>query len=211
MNKIIILGTGGHASVVADLAETLNLKIQGFLTNDPEMTGQKFMGYPVLGSDEALGKMDSDTHQVVIGIGTTGSTSKREEIVGKIVRQGFKMPTLISPCALISAHAKMGMGSQIMSGAIIQTEAAIGDHCIINTGAIIEHHVKMEDGVHVAPGAILCGAVTVGKGAFIGAGATVKQGIRIGRNACVGAGAVVLSDVDENTTVVGIPARDLKK
>lgn len=211
MNKIIILGTGGHASVVTDLAETLKLPIQGYLTNDSEMTGQKFMGYPVLGNDEVLAEIDPQTCEVVIGIGTTGGPSKRDEIITKIISQGFKIPTLISPRALISTHAKIGMGSQIMPGAIIQTEAAIGDHCMINTGAIIEHHVKMEDGVHVAPGAILCGAVSVGKGAFIGAGATVKQGVCIGQNACVGAGAVVLRDVDENTTVVGIPARDFKK
>ena len=43
--------------------------------------------------------------------------------------------------------------------------------------------------------------------AFVGAGAVVRQGVNIGSGAVVGAGAAVVSDVDPNTTVVGVPAR----
>jgi UDP-perosamine 4-acetyltransferase len=175
------------------------------------MRGKKFIGYPVLGDDEVLNEVEIQDCDVVIGIGAMGGASRRGELVRKVLKQGFKMPTLISPRALLSRSVNVGVGSQIMLGAIIQSGASVGEHCIINTGAIIEHDVKIEEGVHVAPGAILCGAVSVGSGAFIGAGATVKQGVTIGRNACVGAGAVVLCDVPENTTVVGVPARALKK
>jgi FlaA1/EpsC-like NDP-sugar epimerase len=68
----IILGTGGHAYVVTELVMTLNLKIKGFLSNDPEMSEQKFMGYPVLGNDKVLEKMDPNTSQVVIAVSSIG-------------------------------------------------------------------------------------------------------------------------------------------
>ena len=56
----------------------------------------------------------------------------------------------------------------------------------------------------------MAGRVTVESGAFVGIGATVIQNIHIGYEAVVGAGAVVISDVHPLTTVVGVPAREIK-
>ena len=48
-------------------------------------------------------------------------------------------------------------------------------------------------------------------GCSIGANATVTCGVTIGRFAMVGAGAVVTKNVAEDTLVVGMPARAIKK
>jgi maltose O-acetyltransferase len=53
--------------------------------------------------------------------------------------------------------------------------------------------------------------VTVGENTFIGAGATILPGITIGQDAVVGAGSVVTKDVQEKTTVIGIPAKPMAK
>ena len=45
---------------------------------------------------------------------------------------------------------------------------------------------------------------------LIGAGTKVLGPILIGDNAKIGAGAVVLKDVENGTTVVGIPAHKVK-
>jgi hypothetical protein len=47
--------------------------------------------------------------------------------------------------------------------------------------------------------------------ASIGSGATILCGIRIGKGATVGAGAVVTRDVPPGATVVGNPARVMKR
>ena len=46
---------------------------------------------------------------------------------------------------------------------------------------------------------------------MIGAGAKVLGPIKIGDNSKIGAGAVVLHDVQNNKTVVGIPAKEICK
>lgn len=51
----------------------------------------------------------------------------------------------------------------------------------------------------------------IGSHVLIGAGAKVLGGISVGDHATVGANAVVLSDVSPSETVVGIPARYIKK
>jgi len=54
------------------------------------------------------------------------------------------------------------------------------------------------------------GPVQIGDDAWIGAGAVVMPGVKIGNAAVVGAGAVVTNDVAPNTTVVGVPARQVE-
>jgi mannose-6-phosphate isomerase-like protein (cupin superfamily) len=54
-------------------------------------------------------------------------------------------------------------------------------------------------------------ATVVHRGASIGANATILPGVEIGEGAMVGAGAVVTHDVPPGATVVGSPARVLRK
>ena len=53
--------------------------------------------------------------------------------------------------------------------------------------------------------------VRIGRNVWLGAGAIILPGVTVGDNSIVGAGSVVTRDVEENTIVVGNPARVLRK
>jgi sugar O-acyltransferase (sialic acid O-acetyltransferase NeuD family) len=170
------------------------------------------MGIPVLGSDDLLPSLlDSGIQQAFIGVGSVGENDIRRNCYVKARQLGFKIIPCIHPNAVVSPSAVLGEGVTIFAGAVINAAAQIGANVIINTGAIVEHDCVLEDHSHVAPGARLASAVTIGEGAHIGIGASVRQCIRIGRNAVVGAGAAVVLDVPDNTVVVGVPARTLRR
>ncbi len=205
MNRraILIMGTGGHASVVADLARSAGFDVVGCIGPEAPTTA---IGAPYLGDDSVLQTWDSRTG-AAIGAGSVGKPMLRRQLFQVLQSTGRDTPILVHSTAIVAPSATVGCGSQIMAGAIIQPHAQIGENVIVNTGAIVEHHARIGDHVHIAPGAVVCGNVTISPGSHIGANATVLQGLNIGSGAVIGAGAVVTRHIEDEVVVKGTPAR----
>jgi len=213
MIQVIGLGAGGHAKVVIEILRlTGGYKLVGLLDRRRELWGTQVLGVPVLGNDTLIHKLyEQEVRHEFIGVGTVGNTRARRLLYDKACRQGFDIVNATHPEAIVSPSAKFGSGATIMAGAIINSSACLGNNVIVNTGAIIEHDCVIGNHVHIATGARLASTVYVSDGVHIGLGASIRQCIHIGRNVIVGAGAVVVSDVPDNATVAGVPARILRK
>lgn len=111
--------------------------------------------------------------------------------------------------------------ARLLTGVEIHPAAKIGKNLFIDHGmgvvigetAIIDDNVSMYHGVTLGAHA-LCELHErrhphVCSGVILGAGAKVLGCITVGENAKVGANAVVIKDVQPNTTVVGIPAKEV--
>lgn len=196
---IVLLGAGGHASVLLALLRALGKEIIGVC--DPLLEQRSLSEWDdllILGGDNALSDFDTSAIELVNGVGQVVGSKARMQLHMAMKARGFRFATLVHPAAWVSTNALLGEGAQIMAGAIIQPHSKIGEGTIINTRAGVDHDCIVGEHAHVAPGATLCGTVHVGAGAFIGAGATVIQGISIGKNALIGAGHVVRKNVADN-------------
>jgi len=202
---IIILGAGGHAKVVADILLSQGREVAGYLDDNPASWNTKPLNIPVLGSTDAFAELAIEG--IVIGI---GANTIRQRLAAQL---GEDTPwcNAVHPQAIIAKSVKLGVGVVVAAGAIINPDTVIGDHVIINTAASVDHDCEIKAFCHIAPGTHLGGGVKVGQGTLIGIGATVHPYCTIGRNVIVGAGAVVVDDIPDDVTVVGVPARPLKK
>ena len=125
----------------------------------------------------------------------------------------------IEPGAIIRDQVEIGDNAVIMMGAIINIGAVIGEGSMIDMGAVLGGRATVGKHCHIGAGAVLAGViepasatpVIVEDDVLIGANAVVIEGVRIGRGAVVAAGAVVISDVEPDTVVAGIPARVIKR
>lgn len=142
MKKLIIIGAGQHAQVVAEIAEELGYKIIGFL-DDNIAENTVISGYKVIGKNEYCLQKKAE---FVIAIGNNGV---RKEISEKY--SSLKYATLIHPSAVVSKHSEVGEGTVVCANAVINTLCKIGGHSIINTSAVIEHGAVIGKYSHIGP------------------------------------------------------------
>ena len=105
----------------------------------------------------------------------------------------------------------LGEGACLSPFVTLTSNIRIGRAFHANLYSYVEHDCRLGDFVTFAPGVKCNGAVTIGDFAYVGAGAVIRQGLTIGAGAVVGMGAVVTRDVPAGATVVGNPARPLRK
>ena len=235
MQKVVILGAGGHARETLGIFQDINRvekqwEVLGFVDEDPDKHGQILDGVPVLGGldwfsntstlrqapgplaqgqraqDSAGLSASADIGEVRV-ISTMGDTPVQREMVEKALALGLEFCSAISPLAHISPYAKLGTGIMVAAYSIINTGAVIGNHTIINLACTISHDTVVGDYCNINPGVHLAGNVRVGEGCYIGMGTNIIQGVSVGPWSTVGAGAAVVRDLPANVTAVGVPAR----
>ncbi len=208
--KLLIVGAGGHAKVVIDVVQqNQSHEIIGLIdTVNQDRWGSALYGIEILGGEQELFSYSSNTHDVFIAIGTNQA---RQTIAANLTRKGFHIPSLIHPFTQISPTAKLGSGVLVMPGAIVNSDTVISDYCIINTSASVDHDCVAGEACHIAPGARVGGSCTIGARSWIGIGAAVRDHITIGNDCVVGAGAAVVHNIDSGLTVVGVPAKPIKR
>jgi serine O-acetyltransferase len=115
----------------------------------------------------------------------------------------------------VSQHARHRTGIEIHPGATIGKGLFI-DH---GMGVVIGETAEIGDWCTIYQGVTLGGTgkdvgkrhPTIGNNVLIGAGAKILGPFTVGNNAKVAANAVVLDEVEDDTTVVGVPARAVRK
>ncbi|MCE5254374.1 MAG: hypothetical protein LLG45_09265 [Actinomycetia bacterium] len=126
MNRIVILGAGGHAQVVADIILAMrksdqDVDLVGFLDDEVALHGKLFLGLPVLG---AINKLDGIPHDsIVVAIGKNGT---RREIAERLTGQGERLVAAIHPSAVLGTTVSVVPGAMICAGVVVNTASRIG-------------------------------------------------------------------------------------
>ncbi len=206
---IYLLGVGKYTEVIMELALDCGYEVKGLYHYNDQRKGDLVMGVRILGSFEELFK--SDIGGLNFGV-TMGDNKLRTEVAKKIRSAGGLTPSLIHPKSEISPSAKIGVGCFLHHSSFVWTRAQMGDDCILSHNAHLSHHAIIEDGCSLSVMAMVGPYNTLKKQVFVGIDATVLPGIGIiGTNCLIGAKANVTKAYGANFTLVGNPARPLKK
>lgn len=141
-----ILGTGGHAKVVANILRRRNAKtIIDFYDVDDEVP---------------------ENINLALGM---GNFKVRKSLMLQYGEKRF--PYIVDPSAI--CEGAIGYGTVVCPMAYIGPGSVIGHGCIINTKASIDHDCNIGNFVNINPGVILCGTVAVNSSLYISAGTIV--------------------------------------
>lgn len=202
--KVFILGAGGMAREVKAYFDDAGVPVGGFVEQESKRGGQDLKGTVVIDEDDLA---DPQTIELIAGIGSP----LRKRWVEDLEMRGYRFATLIHKDAYIGEDVMLGDGCIVCPGAIITTDVHIGAHCIINIKASVSHDCRIGNYVTVSPGATIGGRVHIGDETWVGIGAAIIQDVKIGKGVFIAAGAVVVTDIPDNSLVMGIPGRVVRK
>lgn len=201
--QLIILGCGGHARSVADVALSTGTADLIFL--DPNMEDKKTLfGFPI---QKEIIEIPSGNWQFFVAL---GDNLKRFHEIKRIGEHSWSLAKVISLTATVGIDSLIAEGCFIGHHAHVGPMVTLGLGGIINTAAVVEHDSCIGAYTHISVNTTLAGYVSIGDRCFIGAGATIVDGIKICADVIVGAGAVVTKDIESPGTYVGVPARRIK-
>jgi UDP-N-acetylbacillosamine N-acetyltransferase len=203
MRRLVLLGCGGHARSVADVALAASVDVECFV-DEQARDGETCLGRPV------QRVMPKHTDGLVY-MPCAGDNRRRAAQIRELAEAGLPLATVISPCATIGHGATVSPGCFVGHHAHIGPLGHIGAGCIVNTAAVVEHDCVVGECCHVSIRSSVAGRSRLGVCVFVGAGATVIDNVSVADDVMVGAGSVVVTDIAEPGTYVGVPARRLEK
>lgn len=144
--NLLILGAGNHGCTVRELAESLRIFSRiAFLDDDPENT-------------LALGRCGDCARfrdQYPVAIAAVGDRELRLRWMRMLAREGFVLPVLIHPTAVVSPSAQIGYGTVVDARAAIGAGAQIGSGSVIASGATVDRGVVLPEGSMIRCGQVV--------------------------------------------------------
>jgi sugar O-acyltransferase (sialic acid O-acetyltransferase NeuD family) len=215
MKQVAIFGASGCGRGVLPLARA-QWAVAGephelvFVDDNPPAS--RINGHAVLTYAKWLALPATSRH---INIAIANS-AVRDKLVQRCASDGVHFFEVRAPNVVQMDDVQIGEGAILSPFVTLTSNIRIGRHFHANLYSYVEHDCIIGDFVTFAPGVKCNGNVVIEDHVYIGAGAVIKQGqpgqpLVIGRGATVGMGAVVTKSVPAGVTVVGNPARPLKK
>lgn len=200
--RIVIMGFGGHARSVADVALACGYTELIFVDENAR-PGEHFLNHVAVNSLDELEDLGCDA------FAASGDAMKRRQQCVALEAAGFFLVSLIAPSATIGIGSSIAPGCFVGHHAHIGPMASIGKSCIINTGAIVEHESCVGDYSHVSINASVAGRSKLGAYSMLGAGAVIIDRLSIADGVTIGAGGVVISSIELPGTYIGVPVRQI--
>lgn len=189
MDKILLVGGGGHCKSVIDVIEQEGKYTIVGIVDKKELIGEEVLGYKVIACDTDLEELFKEYKYALVTVGQVKSNALRVKLFNQLKKIGYTLPTVVSSLAYVSKYANIEEGTVVMHHALINVNVNVGKNCIINTKALLEHDVVVEEHCHVSTATVINGGTIVKANSFVGSNTTTKELVEI--DGFIKAGGVV--------------------
>ena len=186
MNKLIIVGAGGHGRCCLDIARE---KYDEIIFLDDGLVGQTVNDCKVIGNINEMKALFPEYLDIFIAV---GNNVFRKQLYNQAKEIGYNIITLISNEATVSKYASIKQGSVIFPHAVIEPNVMIGNNCIVCANATINHDAIIRDACLIYSNTVIRPNVIIHELTRIGSNCTVTFGKEIEEGSDIKDGEVVI-------------------
>lgn len=203
--KLVLIGDSAFAEIAYEYFQhDSDYEVVAFSVEQQFLKRDSLFQLPVVAFEELETLYPPREHSFFAANVYTQGNQLRTRLYQAAKGRGYRPASYISPHAFVWRNCKIGEHCFIFENNVVQPFVTIGDNVILWSGNHIGHHSSIGDHCFVSSHVVVSGFCHVGQSCFMGVNSTVSNNTNIGANCVVGASALVLSDVDDNQTVVGI-------
>jgi sugar O-acyltransferase (sialic acid O-acetyltransferase NeuD family) len=209
MKNLLIIGARAFGREVYNI--TIQTKeynsewvVKGFLDDDPTALKDFYKSYPpIIGSVKDY-KIQKDD----VFICALGDPIIKKNFIQEIELRGGKFINIIHPTAIINpTGVKLGKGIIICPLTYISNDVTIKNFVTIQTHVAVGHDSIIEEYCQINAFTFIGGFTHIKDNTLINPGACIAPKVSIGKEAIVGINSGVISNVKDNTSVYGNPAK----
>lgn len=163
MRSLLILGAGGFGQMIKETALALGYEKVVFL--DDAVKGEDVIG---MCCDYVLRHSEYPA-----AVAAFGNNKTRLFWTDKLLEEGYEVPAMVHPSAIVSPSATLEPGCFIMQRVVVNTHTRIERAALINSGAVVDHDSVVCAGAHVGLGSVVKANCTIESGRKVEAGEVI--------------------------------------
>lgn len=160
MKKLLILGAGGFGQMVKETALAMGYEEIKFL--DDAVKSEEIVG---MCCDYVLKHAEFPA-----AVAAFGNNKTRLFWTDKLIAEGYQLPVMLHPSAIISPSAQLAPGCFVMQRAMINTNSKIEQAALINCGAIVDHDSVVCTGAYIGLNSVVKAHCTIASAQKVEAG-----------------------------------------
>ncbi len=203
MQKIIIIGSGGHSAEIDDYIflgkqQDANYpwQIEGYIDDNPASYEMYRFSAPFLGSIK-----EHEVRKDVSYLMGIANLKYRRPIIERFLAEGASFATYIHPSATLSPSSKVGVGVVIAPYVNLGPNVSVGDFTLINSRCSLGHDTQLGRFNFISPNVCFSGFSKVGDENLFGINSATIPGIKIGDGNKIMAGMVLDKPVGNSEVV----------
>jgi sugar O-acyltransferase (sialic acid O-acetyltransferase NeuD family) len=203
--KLIILGDSAIAEIAYEyFTHDSPYEVVAFSVDQEYLKRDSLFGLPVVPFEQLQDHFAPSEYSFYAATNYSAMNALRKRFYAEARTKGYLPASYISSRAFVWRNVQLGEHCFIFEDNTVQPFVKIGNNVILWSGNHIGHHSVINDHVFVSSHVVVSGFCGIGDSSFMGVNSTVANNVLIGNNCIVGAGALVLSNVEDDQTVVGI-------
>lgn len=207
MNKVVIFGTGdiGHLAHYY-MTHDSRFKIAAFCADGAFITGDNFLGLPLVPFDEILNTYPPDDFDMFVALSYSKLNKVRTEKYHMAKERGYRLVSYVCSRSVMWPDIEIGDNCFIFENQTIQPFVRIGNNVTMWSGNHIGHSSIIGDHTFLTSHVVVSGHVEIGHSSFLGVNATLRDGVKLAPFSVIGAGATIVKNTIEGGVYMGTPA-----